>query len=346
MVIRYLLVEPFYKDTSYVENWVAAGQIVPTIVLYYFFGYYVFPRYLYQLNILAVLGWLVVWHALMYEINYIFFAYLQQINISPKIERDWAIFQRAGLGGFISSAAASLYSFFYTFPIPLFLLGVLAAKEVLVYRTKNLQLERDKLNLELDFLKAQINPHFLFNTLNSVYARIFDADEQAADLVLRLSELMRYNLYEADQPTIALDKELAYIENYLNLERNRLADRHVVIDYQQQGDPAAYQIAPLLLITFVENAFKHGVKGNTTPAYVQVTAEVAEHGVVFTVENSVPPTRSMVEGVPRSGGVGLDNVRRRLEALYAGRYRLNVTATGDTYTVHLMIRLEATNNAV
>lgn len=340
LIVRYLLVEPYYNETAEIEHLVALGQIIPTLLLYYFFGYYVFPRYLYQLNVLVVLGWLVLWHALFYEINYAFFWYLQQNSISTKIARDWSVFQEAGYWGFVSSATASLFSFFYTFPFALILLGILAVGQVFAYRTKNLKLERDKLNLELSFLKAQVNPHFLFNTLNSVYARIFDTDEQAANLVLQLSELMRYNLYETDQPRIGLDKELAYIQNYLDLERNRLADQQVVIDYAQSGNPAAYQIAPLLLIAFVENAFKHGVKGASRPAYVQVSADITDGDLRFCVENSVPARRAAQKGVPKSGGVGLENVRRRLDALYTGLYKLDVSATEETYAVCLSVRIE------
>lgn len=352
LVMRYLFIGPFYSDTPRVEDWVSAGQVIPTILLYYFFGYYVFPKYLRQLNIQTVLSWLLAWHVLLYEVNYAFFWYLQKINISNKIERDWTIFQNAGLFGFISSVEASLYSFFYTFSFALVFLGVLAVKEVLSYRTKNLKLERDKLNLELDFLKAQVNPHFLFNTLNSVYAHVFDSDEQAADLVLRLSELMRYNLYETDVARIALDKELGYVQNYLDLERNRLSDQYVVIDYEQSGNPSAYQITPLLLIAFVENAFKHGVKGATESAYVQVSANVTAGQLVFRVENSVPHRREISTAEPlmgtttKSGGIGLGNVRRRLDALYKDRHELVVTPTEDSYTVVLTIQVETVSAVV
>jgi two-component system, LytTR family, sensor kinase len=229
---------------------------------------------------------------------------------------------------------------------------VRAFRDLSSLRLKNLRLEKDKLNLELDFLKAQVNPHFLFNTLNSVYARVFDSDEQAADLVLRLSELMRYNLYESDVARIALDKELSYVQNYLDLERNRLSDQYVVIDYEQSGNPATYQIVPLLLITFVENAFKHGVKGATEPAYVQVSATVTAGQLVFRVENSVPRRHQISAMEPptglinKSGGIGLGNVRRRLDALYKDRYELITTLTEDTYTVLMTVQVEKAGTTI
>lgn len=338
---RFVIIGPLYIDTVTIENWVTAHLVLQTILLYYFFGYYVFPRYLLKLNLLPVLGWLVAWHIGYYIINYLSFQYIQHVNISTKIDRDWRIFEEGGYLGFITSVNASLYSFFYSFPFAIILLGVLAIKQVFDYRTRNLKLERDNLDLELSFLKAQVNPHFLFNTLNSVYGRVFETDELAADLVLRLSELMRYNLYEADVPRISLEKELTYIQNYLDLERNRLLDEDVLIEYEQQGAAASYEIAPLLLIAFVENAFKHGVQSGTEPSYVIVGADIKDGELTFRVENSVPVGR-FTEGhvvAKKSGGVGLSNVRRRLENLYAGQYTLTLAPDNDRYTIVLRINL-------
>lgn len=333
-------------------NWLSVSLTLQTAITYYTLGYIVFPRYVYKLNFLYLAGCLFAWHALIYQTNYVLFDYLQQISKGTRIERDWGLLSSAGLFGFMTNGVASFWSFFYSLPFAFIFLGVLAVKDIIAYRVRNIQLEKDKLNLELDFLKAQVNPHFLFNTLNSVYARVFDSDEQAADLVLRLSELMRYNLYETDIAKIALNKELGYIQNYLDLERNRLSDQYVVIDYEQSGSASAYQIAPLLLIAFVENAFKHGVKGATEPTYVQVSATVTEGQLVFRVENSVPHrrespvTESLANSNKKSGGIGLGNVRRRLEALYKDRYELVVTPAQNTYTVVLTIQVETLSAVV
>nr|WP_246859657.1 histidine kinase [Spirosoma sp. KCTC 42546] len=338
--MRYFVVDIFYKDNIVVVNWLSISLIIQTISLYYCLGYYVFPRHLYNFSIVPFISWILVCHFIIYESNYLLFYYLQQINSGPRIERDWQLFHHAYWYGCFSNGAAAFFSFFYSFPFAIILLAVQVVNAIINLRTKNLQLEKDKLNLELDFLKSQVNPHFLFNTLNSVYSRIFDNDEKAADLILRLSELMRYNLYETDSPKIALDKELAYIQNYLNLERNRLSDRHVVIEYEQRGNPSTYQITPLLLIAFVENAFKHGAKGTTDPAYVQVSADITAGQLVFRVENSVPNKLPVSELDRKSGGVGLGNVRRRLDTLYKDKYELVVTQTEITYEVTLIIQVE------
>lgn len=345
LVVQYSIIGTFFKDSTVVMSWLSVTFTLQTIFVYYFWGYFVLPKHLYKLQILPVLLWLFVTHVILYLSNYALISYLQEINSGSRVDRDWSLYQQAGVLGFMTLSGPSLYSFFYSTSFALPFLGALAVKDIIAYRTRSFKLEQDKLTLELNFLKAKINPHFLFNTLNSVYSRVFDTDEQAADLVLRLSELMRYNLYEADVSRIELGKELAYIENYLDLERNRLLGEDVLIDYEQQGEePAPYAIAPLLLITFVENAFKHGVKGAPDPAYVLVRARIEQGVLHFEVENSVSAIRRVdlqsAGSRKKSGGIGLDNVRQRLNLLYADRHELKITAQANSYTAHLRIQLD------
>ena len=336
------------------------------LAAYYIFSRFVFPKYLYRVRLvpLVICGILIFWGV--YATNYLGFNYLSRYTTPPDGVQSYIIkirdrLNEAGILGCFVSIRLAMWNFAYSMYIVSIFLFFKAAKDIIIYQTRSARSERDKYklevdnlqlrqvntDLELDFLKAQVSPHFLFNTLNSVYARVFDSDEQAADLVLRLSELMRYNLYETDVAKIALDKELGYIQNYLDLERNRLSDQYVVIDYEQSGNPSAYQIAPLLLIAFVENAFKHGVKGATEPAYVQVSATVIAGQFIFQVKNSVPRTREIPVTGPlvnldsKSGGIGLGNVRRRLDALYKDCYELVVTPDSDAYIVVLTMRLEA-----
>ncbi len=336
-----------FQDNDHVINTASIVDFIETVVLYYFIGYYILPKFFYQRDFVKLTLLLLALFFVVYQVNFYLFGYLGSISnqTRPDGQVTYArkiatMLEEAGWLGCFTTLRVSLWNFSYGFLLPLLILVFKVFRDVISYQRRLVIAERDKFALELDFLKAQVNPHFLFNTLNSVYARIFDTDEQAANLVLQLSELMRYNLYETDQPKIALGKELAYIQNYLDLERNRLIGQNIVIDYQQTGDPTAYQIAPLLLIAFVENAFKHGVKGIIEPAYVQVTAEVKNGELVFIVENSIPPKRPNRESVPKTGGVGLVNVRRRLDALYAGRYALDVATTANTYTIRLTIGLE------
>ena len=367
----------YIKDNQYVLIVATLIGFVQTLASYYTISLYVFPRYLYTLHLTALLFSLTLIFWLVYVSNYLGFDYMSKYTAAlgdvdtPYGKTPYIIALRdrlkiEGVFGCFTDIRLTLWNFAYSLYIVSIFLFFKVAKDIIIYQTRsarserdryklevdNLQLQQANTDLELDFLKAQVNPHFLFNTLNSVYARVFDSDEQAADLVLRLSELMRYNLYESDVARIALDKELSYVQNYLDLERNRLSDQYVVIDYEQGGNPAAYQIAPLLLIAFVENAFKHGVKGATEPAYVQVSATVTNGQLVFRVENSVPHrqetsvTEPPADSAKKSGGIGLGNVSRRLEALYKARYELVVTPDETSYTVVLILQVETVGTVI
>lgn len=342
-----------FEDNEMVGRVASFAALFEAIALYYAIGYYVFPKFFYKRDYAKLLLILTIVFFMIYQVNYLLFYYLN--SISNKINKDggatyakkiFTMVQEAGWLGCFFNLRAFLWNLSYNCFLPIIMLVTKGFRDIIDYQKRLVAVERDKFALELDFLKAQVNPHFLFNTLNSVYARVFDSDEQAADLVLRLSELMRYNLYETDVEKIALDKELGYVQNYLDLERNRLSDQYVVIDYDQSGESSMYQIVPLLLIAFVENAFKHGVKGATEPAYVQVSAIVGEGQLVFRVENSVPARREIptielsANSTKKSGGIGLSNVRRRLDALYQGRYELVVTPAHSSYAVVLTMQVE------
>lgn len=349
---RYYITPRIFRDNQSVVNIASLAILVQTAVLFYIMGYWALPNLLYKKRYLSFILTLGSAFFVVYQLNYVLFYYLQHISSSSVngndtyAEKIFKMIKDAGWTGCFTNSTVFFWNYGYGFFLLTIILFVKAFKDVIDYQKQLVAAERDRFALELDFLKAQVNPHFLFNTLNSVYARVFDSDEQAADLVLRLSELMRYNLYETDAENIALDKELGYVQNYLDLERNRLSDQYVVIDYEQSGGVSAYQIAPLLLIAFVENAFKHGIKAAAEPAYVQVNATVADSKLVFRVENSVPHRReaSLTEPLAnsdrKSGGIGLGNVRRRLDALYKDRYELVVIPTESTYTVVLTMQLE------
>jgi two-component system, LytTR family, sensor kinase len=342
LVMRFVVIEKTYKDNELVNTYLSINLFLQTISLYYFFGYYIFPKYLYTFFASPFLLWFLCCYVTTYQINYWLISYLTQINSDYHIEKDWKLLQNAGWYGFFFDSGAAFFNFFYSFPFALILLIVRAAKDISSLRTRNLVLEKDKLNLELNFLKSQVNPHFLFNTLNSIYSRVFDIDEKSADLVLRLSDLMRYNLYETDLPRIGLEKELNYVQSYLDLERNRLSDQYVVIEYEQTGRPELYQITPLLLIAFVENAFKHGVKGTAEPTYVYVNADIVDSQLIFRVENSVPPRRiGPISTAVKLGGIGLANVRRRLDELYRNRHSLVIEPAEGIYVVTLTVQVEA-----
>jgi LytS/YehU family sensor histidine kinase len=203
------------------------------------------------------------------------------------------------------------------------------------------ELDRERIEAELKFLKAQVHPHFLFNTLNNLYALTLDKSEKAPEVVLKLSDLLNYMLYDCNEQYMLISKEILLIENYLELEKIRYGS-HLNIDFSVSGDTAGKKIAPMLLLPFVENAFKHGVSKVRNDAFVNILLEVNEDQLSFSVRNS----KTLVPDSDPSGyseGIGLKNVRRRLDLLYQGRHVLDLEQYDNEYRILLRINLSATN---
>lgn len=204
---------------------------------------------------------------------------------------------------------------------------------------KRIALRNESMESELRFLKSQINPHFLFNTLNSLYALTLRKDDKAPDIVIKLSEMMRYMLYECNEPRVPLRKEINYLQNYLDLERLRQR-AGIRIEMVVTGKVGEQMIAPLLLIPFLENSFKHGINANITDGFVRAHMAIDLRSVVFTLENSKSPMLpNPLNNNRPSGGIGLVNVRRRLDLLYPDAYTLEVRDSPGTYAVHLRVEL-------
>ncbi|NJC27300.1 sensor histidine kinase [Neolewinella antarctica] len=207
-------------------------------------------------------------------------------------------------------------------------------------RKKDME-QKETMQSELRFLKSQINPHFLFNTLNSLYALTLKKDDKAPDIVIKLSEMMRYMLYECNEPKVPLSKEVNYLQNYLDLERLRQR-KGIDIKLTVEGNVSDQMLAPLIFIPFLENSFKHGLNTVIKGGFVHALLKVRDQDVTFVLENSrgsVMP--SQLHGNRPSGGIGLVNVRRRLELLYPGAYELSVAETPSTYTVTLNLALQS-----
>lgn len=194
-------------------------------------------------------------------------------------------------------------------------------------------LETERLNAELNFLKLQINPHFLFNTLNSIYSQAHFRSAQTGHSILKFSRIMRYVLYDSTADKIPLLQDLDYISNYIDLQKLRLS-KNIIIRYDVTGTMNGLVIAPLLLITFIENAFKHGIS-YSTPSEINISIAVVENELTLAVGNTI--NRSDTDS---SGGVGLINARRRLDVLYPNRHLLNVIENDRQYIVNLKIELD------
>ncbi|MBK7608741.1 MAG: histidine kinase [Saprospiraceae bacterium] len=179
----------------------------------------------------------------------------------------------------------------------------------------------------------------MFNTLNSLYALTIKKSDQAPEIVIKLSEMMRYMLYECNERRVSLEKEVNYIQNYLDLEALRQSNL-VDIDFKVNGKVDHLKIAPLVFIPFLENSFKHGVNHQLSDAYVYVTLNVSANKIDFIIENSKSSGLPVILPKPQ-GGIGLINVRRRLELIYPGEHSIDIDDQPQAYTVHLSLNLDS-----
>ena len=191
-------------------------------------------------------------------------------------------------------------------------------------------LENERKDMELQFLKSQLNPHFLFNSLNNIYSLAYQKSEKTADAVLKLSEIMRYMIYESNDMWVELSKEISYLESYVDLHRLRFKDG-AAIEMSINGEIKDQKIIPLVLISFVENAFKHGVANDPSdPIRINIIAN--QKILHFSITN-----KKRTGNKDEVGGVGLNNVERRLQLLYPDRYKLNIVNSATHYTSELML---------
>ncbi len=200
--------------------------------------------------------------------------------------------------------------------------------------------ESEKLKSEIAYLRAQINPHFLFNTLNSLYALTLEKSDDAPDAVFRLSRMMRYTLNESSKDKVALKQELEYIQHFIELQKLRLTSQ-TTLEYDiPDDDNNLLQIAPLLLICFIENAFKYGVHPDIA-SYIGIFVKIAGHRLELTVSNNIVSEH----GEEGKSGIGISNTRNRLELLYPERHKLSIAENENHYKVNLIINLDAESDS-
>jgi len=194
--------------------------------------------------------------------------------------------------------------------------------------------ESQRVNTELSFLKSQINPHFFFNTLNNIYSLAIIRSEKTAPAVMKLSYIMRYILTETTQDLVPLQNEVDFVNNYIELQQVRLTDKTKII-FNASGDIENKLIAPLIFIPFVENAFKYGIS-TKLDSTIEIKLDALENKIVFEVSNYIIPSENnMLENT----GIGINNVKRRLELMYPGKHILTHTILENHYYVHLEIQL-------
>lgn len=217
------------------------------------------------------------------------------------------------------------------------MIGVLAAVKLVLEKIRAEQetraKEKDRLSAELQYLKAQVNPHFLFNAINSVYFLIKRNPDHAAETLIRLSDLLRFQLYDCAEDRIPIEQEITYLDNFVSLEKLRKGEK-VKVRVKHEGELSGFEIAPFLLIPFFENAFKYVSNFSDTENIIDITLK--RHDSTFTADIINTCDNLAKNDV---GGIGLRNVSRRLELLYPGKHQLVIHDQDGLYSVHLALSL-------
>lgn len=286
------------------------------IFLTYTFFYFLIPHYLNTQRYLMLIGLGIITYFVSLWYGYIVnFHLLGLLNIQPIWIGSPLIGQTTMLG-----AALSIK----------FLKKWYKEKKI------NFELEQQKTRAELQLLKSQIHPHFLFNTLNNLYSHVLHHSPKAPEIILKLSHLLRFMVYESAAPYISLTNEIALIRHYLDLEHLRYGDR-LDISFSIKGDITNYQITPLLFLPFIENAFKHGVSNQIGQCWISLDIQILNDSLYFKIVNSKDPIAN-IKDTPYNG-LGIENVKKRLDLIYRDNHTIEILNYEDVFVVNLQLNL-------
>jgi LytS/YehU family sensor histidine kinase len=307
------------KNNNYLQTFFFVGLLMPvTIFTTYFLNYYLVPNYLMKERyayfatyfVYALIGSLFM-EMMISALTFIVMAELNIHDMSP----------------------ASIDLFFLLASLLMVVFFAIGIKMLLHWKQSKedyQKLMRDKIETELKFLKVQLNPHFLFNTLNNLYYLTTAKSDRAPQAILQLSEILDYVMHSSKSVFVPLEKEWRQVENYIALELLRYEDR-IQIDSFLTGNSAKHSIGPMILITLIENAFKHGVMNSTGKSWIRMKVECSTDRVEVIVSNSWRNTES-------GNGIGLDNLKSQLDHLYPGSYSLHVNKSEpNQFSVSLML---------
>jgi len=324
---------PRPRDFSFFsERYLSVFFILNNILLiafYYLNTYLLIPRLLENKKLviysLVILG-LLIFYGCMPRLYHYFFGSLQpQLPARPPTGRP-RNFQQP----LLSPGNIAVFLLVFVFST-----GIRVINHWLRSEQRNKEIANEKVKAELSFLKAQINPHFLFNTLNNIYALASSQSEHTAPAVMKLSSIMRYVLSEAGNDHVPLEKEILFTSHYLELQKMRLTGKSS-IDFVVKGDPLGIQVAPLLFLPFVENAFKYGISTREWSP-VTILLDIKKDSIYFSVSNHKHTHTSI--RIADNTGIGINNTRRRLDLIYADQYALTIDDEPETFTVHLNIQV-------
>lgn len=295
----------------------------------YFNLYYLMPRYLEKGRFVPYIAYLLITllcASLLIIPGYYASAYLSGQTIAQAYGKGACFFGFFGNSALPSTIASSTLA-----------MSIKLTKNWIETKRRQQLLEKENLESELKFLRHQFNPHFLFNTINSIFFLIHKNPNMASASLAKFSELLRYQLYECNDVQIPLNREIAYLENFIELEKLRQNNNMEVTVQLQQQQSHSLSIAPFILMTFVENAFKHVSTDTHTSNWIKIHLKVDDTQLDFCISNSTSGYKP--NDVVHYGGIGLKNVQRRLDLMYPGKYELNIQSHENSFAVQFRLQL-------
>ena len=321
-------VKDFYSLVSLLEFSLFRG-VIPNIFFTYFVVYYLVPKFFNREKYISFIAGLFGGIVLLQ-----FYGLVNDILHSGS-----TIPEAISLTRYTITIEKMRSGFIRIFGNPPLICGLFLSLKILknwhLEQLKTETLARENTNAEIQLLKAQVHPHFLFNTLNNIYSFTLSQSPLAGKLVQKLSDMLNYMIHECEQPLVALEKEIKLIQDYIGLEKVRYGSR-LDMGVEINGEYKNKMIAPLLMIPFVENCFKHGASVMRGQQWIKLNIDINGNELDFTLSNSKPP---VINGANGKKGIGLANVQKRLQLLYSNRHELVIKETYDTYFVQLKVGL-------
>jgi len=319
----------YTKDGNYLDGFTATLFYLPTHLLFTYTQLYLFiPRLLLKKKITAYIFVTLLFTHFLYCVNTLYYSFI----IYPVMfGKACTFFAWKHMWTFNQTELKAIFSFFMICSMAA---AVKLLKKWYYEYNRNQVIEKEKLSIELEMLKAQVHPHFLFNTLNNLYALTLTKSDKAPVTVSHLSDLLRYMLYECNEKEVPLEKEIEVLKKYIELEKLRYGNR-LDVSFSYSGNIRQLKIAPLILLPFVENSFKHGVSEEIDKCWINLQMHARGNVFSFILSNS----RSHDAHTYKPGGIGLQNIKKRLKLIYPGSYNMTINEAAEMYSIKLEVQL-------
>lgn len=318
--VLYFIGQAFAKERPHIHYWefiFAANYFLAILII----NYRLLPGFFYKKRYFAFLFWSIIAIVLV--------TLIQEVVLEPLFLTERSRARVSGDGGVHDISEMG--------PIILLFVGFKLAWDNLKKQSQLEELQKEKAESELQFLKSQLNPHFLFNNLNNLYSYSQENSPKTPEIILQLSNIMRYMLYESREKFVPLEKELTYLRDFVRLQELQMENRGKV-ELSMTGEAGGKVIAPLLLIPFVENSFKHSLSSQADDIAIHIDVEIQDHRLDFQCVNTYFESNNTA-GKYVAKGIGLDNVRKRLELLYPEKHHLEIDTKDNVYYVRLQLEL-------